>query len=232
MKRSVSVFTAAVAALLLAGSSARAADIPWQFNWTPSGGPDLTTHAGDPSGTLRLASSGGANSYLQVTNEPIGKAVGNAAGTSDLTMTGLKVFSDAPPVTLGSPNLDASNPVNFSLRLTDKASGAFHDFLFTIKFGGYFNSGAAKVTATVMGPSSYTDQAIGGNFYTVDQLVYLKPGPPDSTNPAGISVTVSVRPVDIQKAPEPSTMVLSCVGLSFLGLAGWRKRRQAALQLA
>ena len=214
MKRSVSVFTGALAALLLAGTSARAADIPWGFNWTPS--------------TSKLASSGSANSYLAISNEP----GGNSAGNSTSVVTNLRVFSDAPPVTLGSPTFTASSPVNFTLQLTDKNSGATHNFLFTVKFGGYINSAAAAVTANFIGTTSYTNVLVGSSFYTVNMPSYTPPGVPGAANAGSISVQVSVNPTQIQKAPEPSTMVLSCVGLSFLGLAGWRKRRQATLQLA
>ena len=233
MKRALTFFAAPLA-LLLAGTSARAADIPWTFNWTASGGPDLT--APNP-GFYHLASNT-AGTYLQLTNEPFGKSFGTAAGTSDLTMTGIKVFSNAPPITLGSPSFASTNPVNFTLTLTDKTSGITHNFLYTVKFGGYANSGAANVTASFLGTTTYTNVQIGSSVYTVNAPVYLKPGPPDSTNPAGISVTVSVtpgsgdKPPVIPGAPEPSTMMLSCVGLSFLGLVAWRKRRQAALQSA
>ncbi len=213
MNRSVSVLTAAVAALLLAGTS-RAADIPWSYNWTPS--------------TTKLVSSGGPTNYLSISNEPGGQAAGNSTSV----LTNLKVFSDAPPVTLGSPSFNGSSPVSFNLALTDANSGMVHNFLFTVQFGGYINSRAAAVTANFQGTTSYTDVQVGSNLYTVNMPSYTPPGAPGATNSGSISVQVSVRPVDIQKTPEPSTMVLSCVGLSFLGLAGWRKRRRAALQLA
>jgi hypothetical protein len=213
MKRSASVFAAVAAALLLAGTS-RAADIPWSYNWTPS--------------ITKLISNGGPSNYLQISNEP----GGNSAGNSTSVVTNLKVFSNAPAVTLGSPSFAGSTPVNFTLALTDTGSGVTHNFLFSVLFGGYINSRAAAVTANFMGTTSYTDVQIGSNLYTVNLPSYTPPGAPGAVNSGSISVQVSVRPVDIQKTPEPSTMVLSCVGLSFLGLARWRKRRRAVLQLA
>jgi PEP-CTERM motif-containing protein len=213
MKRSVSVFAGALAALLLAGTSARAADIPWSFNWTPS----VTT-----------LNTNTAGSNMTLTNEPGGFAAGNSTSV----LTNLRVFSNAPPVTLGSPTFTGSTPVVFSLALTDTNSGMVHNFLYTVLFGGYINSRAAAVTATFQGPTTFTDVQIGSNLYTIGMPTYTPPGPPGAANAGSIAVQVSVRPVDIQKTPEPSTMVLSCVGLAFVGLAGWRKRRQAALQLA
>jgi hypothetical protein len=234
MKRSVSLFTAACAAVLLAGApSARAEDLPWRFDWTPSGGPDLKLG----QNILKLASSGDANSYLQLTNEPQNKPFGSAAGASDLTMTGLKVFSDAPRSNPDS--LDGSNPDKFSLRITDVTTGLFHDFAYTVKFGGLISSQSAKVTAMISPMAPFNNVPIGAGLYSVSSPTYTPPGPPDSSNPAAISVAVDVTPASggkpppgIQGAPEPSTMVLSCVGLSFLGVAGWRKRRQVVVEVA
>jgi hypothetical protein len=233
MKRSVSLFAAPLAALLLAGTSARAADIPWSFNWTPAG-PSLSVNASDPPGTLRLASNT-AGSYMLVTNEP----GGTAAGNSTSVLTNLRIFSNAPPVTLGSPNFSSSSPVTFTLALKDTNSGMVHNFLYTVLFGGYINSRAAAVTAAFQGSTSFTNVQIGQNLYTINNPSFTPPGPPGAANAGSIAVQVSVTPASggkpppvIPGAPEPSTMALSCVGLSFLGLAGWRKRRQAALQLA
>jgi hypothetical protein len=220
MKRSLSFFAAPLATLLLAGTSARAADIPWSFNWTPS--------------MTKLISSGGATNYLQISNEP----GGTAAGNSNSVATNLKVFSDAPPITLGSPTFTGSSPVSFNLALTDTTSGLVHNFLYTVQFGGYINSHAAAVTANFVGPTTFSNVQIGSNLYTVNMPSYTPPGPPGSSNSGSLSVQISVtpgsggKPPVIQGAPEPSTMALSCVGLSFFGLAGWRKRRRAALQLA
>jgi hypothetical protein len=33
----------------------------------------------------------------------------------------------------------------------------------------------------------------------------------------------------VSDSPEPSTLIASCIGLSFLGLARWRKRRSNIL---
>jgi hypothetical protein len=51
-------------------------------------------------------------------------------------------------------------------------------------------------------------------------------------NLGSISAHVNVSSVTPASVPEPSTMLLSGLGLSFLGGAAWRKRRQAAQQTA
>ena len=220
MKCSTRLFSAACAALLVAGTSARAEDLPWTFDWTPSNIPsNLRLIA--PTSSTKL-------SYLQLTSEPIGRPFGTAAGASDLTMTGIKVFSDAPRSNPDS--LAGSAPVTFSLRLTDATTGLFHDFAYMVQFGGLISSLSAKVSAVVTPSAPYTNVQIGAGLYTISSPSYTPPGPPDSGNPSAISVSVSVVPVDsgkVQNSPEPSTMLLSCVGLSFLGLARWRKRRLA-----
>ena len=220
MKRTLAFFAAPLAALLLAGASAGAADIPWSFNWEPS--------------TAKLATNT-AGSYMKLTDEPAGTAAGNTTSV----LTNLRVFSTAPPVTLGSPNFNSSSPVTFALALRDTTSGMVHNFLYTVLFRGYINSHAAAVTAAFQGPTSFNNVQIGQNLYTINSPSYTPPGPPGAANAGSIAVQVSVTPASggkpppvIQGAPEPSTMALSCVGLAFLGLAGWRRRRQAALQLA
>ena len=80
--------------------------------------------------------------------------------------------------------------------------------------------------------TAYTNIILGNNVYDVSNVSYTPPGPPATDNSGSIAATVNVRPLNIQKAPEPSTMVLSVVGLSFLGLSSWRKRRQKALATA
>ena len=75
-------------------------------------------------------------------------------------------------------------------------------------------------------------KVLGTNEYTVKFVSYTPPGPPDSGNKGSIAYHVTVRNLDIQKAPEPSTMLLAGLGASFLGLGAWRKRRQGEVATA
>ena len=60
---------------------------------------------------------------------------------------------------------------------------------------------------------------------------YTPPGPPNASNAGSISAHVTVTPGNGHTSgggtPEPSTLVLSCLGLGFAGLASWRKRRRS-----
>jgi len=218
MKRSSVALFGAVAALLLAGSSARADFVQWRYNWTPS--------------TLKVVSDTATTTFVSLTNEPLNLPAGRqVSGDSDIQMTNVKTTSDAPRA---APDVfTASAPVLFNLHLTDVASGAFADLKFNIKFGGDVSSVSShlRVDPASLG-TQYTNITLGNNVYDVTNVSYTPPGPPGSDNSGSIAVSVAVRPLDIQKAPEPSTMVLSVVSLSFLGLSSWRKRRQKALATA
>jgi hypothetical protein len=213
MKRSsVALFTGAVAALLFAGPSARADFVQWRFNWTPS--------------TLKVISDTSPSTYVTLTNEPLGKPSGEqVSGDSDIQMTNVKVTSNAPRA---NPDLFTNSPpVTFSLHLVDVASGAFTDLVFHIKFLGDVSSSSSHLRVDPASlAQSFNNITLGNSVYNVGNVQYTPPGPPGSDNSGSISATVTVRPLNIQKAPEPSTMVLSVVGLSFLGLSSWRKRRQ------
>ena len=261
MKRNVSVLTGALVALLLAGP-ARAADIPFSFNVFPSiSNPsgNWANFNNQASGDyLRLFSVTSKGSYLQLSNEPTDPSTGKslpggslASGATTINLTHIFAVSNAPR---GFPDTITGSPtVNFDVRIQDLSyltthPGAnpslyTHDFQYTVKFTDKANvpsdglsKGSTLVDAAVTPLGNFTDVQVGGNFYTLGNISYADAGPPSPGNPranqGAISLLASVRPVAIQKAPEPSTMVLSCVGLSFLGLVSWRKRRVKTAQLA
>src|SRR5438105_6484050 len=83
MKRSSVALFGAVAALLLAGSSARADFVQWRYNWTPS--------------TLKVISDTSPNTYVSLTNEPTSNPSGaQASADSHITTTNAKVTSTPP----------------------------------------------------------------------------------------------------------------------------------------
>src|SRR5215831_15830531 len=117
MKRSSVALFGAVAALLLAGPSARADFVQWRYNWTPS--------------TLKVVSDTSPTSFVSLTNEPLNLPSGRqVSGDSDVVMTNIKTTSDAPRA---NPDVfTASPPVLFNLHLADVASGMSTDLKFSI----------------------------------------------------------------------------------------------------
>jgi hypothetical protein len=212
MKRSSVALFGAVVALLLAGSSARADFVQWRFDWEPS--------------TLKVISDTSPSTYIQLTDEPIGRPNGEqVSGNSDIQMTNVKVFSNAPRFT--PDTFTNSAPAVITLHLVDVASGASTTLPFSIKFLGEVSSSHSQLrVAPGSLATNFPNITLGNNVYSVGGVFYTPPGPPGSDNSGSISASVTVRPLNIAKAPEPSTMVLSVVGLSFLGLSSWRKRRQ------
>jgi len=214
----VSPWLAATAALLLAGA-AHAAPPTWSYNWTPSA---TTIHTDDSPST----------SYLKLTDQ----TVNNTAQTfsTDITATNISVVSDAPA---GFPDeFITKGNVSFNLKIFDGVSmGSF-------TFNGTFNTQDPLNPSTVAigdANAKFTNQSvapqtlqIGQHEYTVAFNSYTPP-PPQGTkdslgNPVSgaISYHVTVRDLNIQKAPEPSSMILAGLGASFMGLGAWRKRRQ------
>lgn len=216
MKRSLVLIASAVGLLCLGGTPVWADPTPppevkWTYNFTPS---QPFVQADNPAG--------GSVSF---TNEPTKSATNN----SDVVVSNLKVSSTAPA---GSPDtLNSSGAWKVSLTLTDTASGASNTMLFSGKLGGNFSASNSNVTNQFTGQTTYTWTApVSGNQYTVTLNGYTPPGPPTASNAGSISAHVEVTPGSGNghvSAPEPSTLVLSCLGLGFAGLASWRKRRRS-----
>jgi hypothetical protein len=129
----------------------------------------------------------------------------------------------------GTPDSFAGKLITMNVKVVDVESGNPGFFTFTFQYGPI--STLSKQTSHLedlkyLSGDLNAGQALGGNVYTPIKWSYAWPGiPRDGTN-GRISFTFDVRPIDVQKAPEPSTMLLSCVGLSVLGLRAWRRRRQ------
>ena len=80
--------------------------------------------------------------------------------------------------------------------------------------------------ANVFNDTSVHNLVLGTYNFAVQLIAYTPPGPPDQSNAGSISAHVTVSNAQVSSVPEPSTMLLSGLGLSFLGGAAWRKRRQ------
>jgi len=222
--------------LVLAGSVARADYVPFSYNFSPIN-PSSPPFPGAPSALPTLNSdtinSPGLNpqpSKIQLSNEP---SVPEAAST-DIVATNISVMSTATrnhedSFFDGGSSTTSSGGFALRLNIKDLESSAETGLDFHGRFVGNLSSTSSNLD--VMWDQNYDkDHAIvftlGNNEYSVYFRSYSPPGPPSAGLKGGITFHVDARPLDLQKAPEPSTMVLSCVGLSLMGLAGWRKRRQ------
>ncbi len=220
MIRSLKTKLAALAVVLL-GSTVAQASVPasalqWTYNFSPS--------------APAVISDTNATAGVSFTNEPTKAAV----GSSDIVATNLRVFSAA---TAASPDLLTSSGA-YSLTLVlstiDDSTPYSSTLTFTGKLSGSFSSESANVT-NVFGPGSTQTTSLGSYTFTVSLVAYTPPGPPDQINAGSISAHVSISrasgagdPVPV--VPEPSTLLLSTLGLSCLGGAAWRKRHQPPVE--
>ncbi len=214
MKRlSPTLFVTAVASVLFTAANARADFITWSYNWDRS--PDIIS--------ADVAGTGG----IVVTN---GSTL-TAMGSSMTVASNLKTFSSAP---INTPATFTAVPYNLTITLTDAASLATDTLSFGGTVNGTLSSSHSNITNTFSGPTTQTS-VLGGNTYTVTIGPFSPPGPPSSTTVGSISAFVSVLGPQgggggggggsVGGAPEPSTAVLSCLGISFLGLSSWRRRK-------
>jgi hypothetical protein len=202
------LYPAAIALLLGTGLTAHAGLVNWSYDWsrTPA---------------VVLAGTGG----VTLTNEP----GASAAGSSDIVATNLKVFSSADAAT---PDHLSPTPYTLTMVLTDSASHASTTLNFAGMLSGTFSLGSAHIANSFVGPTSAT-VVLGGNTYSVSMGSYSPPGPPSGSNSGSISAHVDVVAGTngggghVSGTPEPSTMVLGGLGLGFMGLVSWRKRRRA-----
>jgi hypothetical protein len=206
MKRLSYFCAAAVSALLFAAAPARAGLVAWTYNWTP--------------GSLAIQADPGGTGGVSFTNEP----TKNAQGNSDIVATNIAVFSSA----------SASNPdkmmvggtYTLNLVLTDSASGQHATLSWTGKLTGTFSSVNSLLANAFTSPQTLS-VALGGNTYTVTIGPYTPAGPPTASNKGSIAAHVNVTPGVVQHVPEPSTLLLSFLGVTLAGGAAWRKRRLA-----
>jgi hypothetical protein len=155
------------------------------------------------------------------------EALSHADGPSDVVATNIRMFSSAPRTT---PDAITNGSYSLTLNLVDSASGESGSVTFTGMLNGTFSTTSANVTNAFTGPTSQ-QLTLGGHLYTITIGPYAPPGPPGAANAGTISAHVDVGDSGGGSggdSPEPSTLVLSGLGLSFLGVASWRKRRQHA----
>jgi hypothetical protein len=216
MKRSA-LFVASLTVLMLTGTTVRADFIPWTYSWTRN--------------PVAVPADGGGTGGIGMTNQPVNHAV----NSSDIVATSLWTFSSASTST---PDTFTNQAFSLTLALTDDNSHQSTNLTFNGVFNGMLSASSANISQSWTGSTTQT-VTLGSDTYTVTMSGYSPPGPPGSANPGSISAHVDVAAgpngggggggggPPVNPAPEPSTLALSGLGLSCLGLAFWRKRQRA-----
>jgi hypothetical protein len=206
MSYSANTLAGAVLALLLtAGGNLHAEFIHWNYNWSRS--PDVV-HADSPG-----------TGYIALTDESQHSAIGN----SDIVATNLRTYSTAPP---SAPDRFTNKNYTLNLFLVDQASGKSTTLTFTGILSGTVSSNSSNIKNQFTGQTTQT-VALGNNLYTATIGPYAPPSPPGAVNSGSISAhaEVTVQAI-IANLPEPSSLVLSSLGMCLLGVGWWRQQQR------
>jgi hypothetical protein len=205
MKRTLFLRAAALAVVLLWGTTARANLINWGYQ------------------TAVFPGSVSAGSTSHVTLSP--ESFHNAAGDTNIVAASLQTFSGAPH---SNPDVFTSSQGKYTIKitLTDTDSSTSGFLLFKGQLQGNLSVSSANVTNTFFAPTSLSI-GLGNNLYTVTMGSYSPPGPPTDGNLGSIGASVTVRPLK-QLVPEPTSLALAGLGFGLAGLTGWKRRRRAA----
>jgi PEP-CTERM motif len=207
MRYAPALFIAALLGLLGSTSHVQGAYIPWQYSWTT----DKPIIYSDSSTT----------SYLTMTNQSLAQA----SGSSDIEATNIKVFSDASPFHEALfTNPGGKDTYTLTMFLLDVDSGKSKTLTFSGILTGSISMFSSNLANQFVGPTTQQFD-LGTNQYTVTFGPYTPPGPPGSVNSGAISAHASVTVTEIQKTPEPSTLLLALLGAPAIGYRVWRRRR-------
>jgi hypothetical protein len=206
MKFSPSTLCGVALALLLPLGSTRADLIPWVYSWSTS---STEIHANSPStGKVTLL---------------IDDSQKSAIGDSDIVAANLKTYSTALP---GHADVFTARTYSLSLFLQDSDSGKGGTLTFTGQLDGTLTAKSSNLKNTFTN-STTQELILGDNLYTVNFGPYTPPGPPSSniTGSIGAHTSITVEHLIVSQIPEPTTLVLSGLGMMLLGATHWRARR-------
>jgi hypothetical protein len=230
MKRSA-FFIAAAGILCLAGSAARASQIAapgaqWTYSFTSS----VASVSADPPGHGSVTLTSQSSPV-----DKMGSVIPNTTGSSGSDVNGISLRTTTS-ATDAKPDTVASGNYTVSMKLTDFVSGNSTTFSFSGKMHGTFSVSNSHIENDWMGTkdpgTGAVFQANLGNYqYVVTVAKFAGPDIPSATNPGVIQVHVETFTLGVAQVPEPSSVVLSCLGLAFLGAVSWRKRRRSAASL-
>jgi hypothetical protein len=154
------------------------------------------------------------------------------AGPSDIVLSNLSTVANTVTGQFGT-----NSGYNIHFTLSD-SNAAGHSLSWDIqgKFGGTYDNLSANFTHTFTTSPLFQEfnfTAWGGADYLVTLYDPItKPGIPGSPGLGAISAHVDILDgSSIKQVPEPSTVMLSFLGLSFAGAAGWQRRRRLRIPL-
>jgi hypothetical protein len=233
MKRLLSAHVAALALFLLGGLHAQAAPMPsstlsFTYNFDPVA---PGTHTDLPA-VFADGNPGASVTFSNDTTQPA--SVDSSNPTTDVVATTLKVHSSASALNPDHLTTNGGFDMGLTLSATD-ANGVhsktltFHGNKLGVPGHDSFSSGSSHIGIR-WGADATQTVTLGIYTFTVALNSYVAPGGPSQTISGSIGANVSVSGGSITPAlvPEPSSVLLSGLGLSFLGGFAWRKRRRLA----
>jgi hypothetical protein len=215
-----------LATALLALASANTASAGYWYDWSTTTG-----------GTVTLNSTSG-NYQMQIFNEPLkpqnpdGTRASALVNSTDTTAATLKIL----PVHGGKAD---SFTGEFFLKLvvfdTNGMDNHLAPLTFKIDFHTVIGADGSVTTDTAsISPLAGADLTLGSDKFHVGQNklgAFFLPAPQvGSQNPGAVGMRIDITSGNgggggPQGTPEPSTIMLSGIGLAFSGFAAWRKRR-------
>jgi hypothetical protein len=245
MKRSLAFFAAALALPLAAAAQSRASDQLFYYNWSrnPFSIPFVQKN------NTSMAGTGGVN-LIDLNSKAV---QGDATLGTGNPAADVQVISTA---TAANPDVIAPGGGKYTLTLQvwlkDPANSANNGqptakivFQGQLSSTGGTTAASANIANAIIGATDMHGSHAGQNFgqvqvgnvlFTVTYTGFAEPGGTNDQSfgaisfhiTSGAGVTGGKPP---PSSPEPSSMVLGCLGLSFVGGVVWRARRRKALAL-
>jgi hypothetical protein len=209
----------------LAGSDAQASQIPWSYSFTTS--PLFVNGTPSGSGTIQIIGSSkvnvdGSGEIFPATLNIVRPNASTSTTFNPTTWTSALTLSDASGV---------SKPLNFESTISGSFSPAGWKTLVIAPLqlaSSTLPSGWSSVTEAD-GQKEYIWKSPSGNLYNLTPYIVTfgldgASSFEDNITFGGINANVEVG---TSATPEPSTLVLSCIGLGFAWLTLWCQRRRA-----